>query len=104
MIYAKILIPVEYEGLRRVNTLIDYMENQLGDSSVFYRTDKSMIKFKSNSVLKMKDIYMYIEAKTFNYKLIVFDEDTKTETVLQVMDGTVQGEYKLPLFPEDYKF
>lgn len=104
MIYIRIRIPLLQEGLRRANEFIDELTVLLDDQRFDWNIPKDTVKIE----LIDRSYLTLVEHAIMKYFLYVgwhvFDEEHKTETINHITAGKLQGEYKLPLFPEDYKF
>ena len=104
MIYTKLIFrePTN-RNLTKLNELIEYLESKL-----YYKPDwntsKSVIKVKYESNSTTKNIIEHVLKNFRLVKLFTYNEEEKTETLMIIVDGFITGKYKLPLFPEDYKF
>ena len=103
MIYAKVLLPpLNEEALKVVNEYIDYLEEEC--YAVEWIPNKTLIKYKTESQEVGIDIMNYTMAVFETVRLNIYNEEAKTETIIQIQGGEAEGKFLIPLFPEDYKF
>lgn len=103
MIYAKVLFPpLSKELLVEVNELIDTIEGM--HLQITWIPNKTIIRFKCTYEKDLNRIKTYLRVAFDTYRLYYYDEEGKTETIIHVINDELKGEYRLPLFPEEYKF
>lgn len=103
MIYAKVLLPpLRQEELEVVNDYIDYLENEC--DAVEWIPNKTLIKYKTEDQEVGSDVMSYTMAAFETVRINVYNKEAKTETIIQIQGGEVEGKFLIPLFPEDYKF
>ena len=104
MIYIRIRIPLLQEGLRRSNEFISELDTLLDGQRFDWNIQKDTVKIE----LTDRSYLTLVEHAIMMHFLYVgwhiFDEEHKVETINHITAGKLQAEYKLPLFPEDYKF
>jgi hypothetical protein len=106
MIYANVLVSTyNAESVVEANKFIDFLLGLFNDWT-HWTPDKTAIKVKLNNdeSYLLDDVKNYLVENVKYSRLEIFNEEEKTETIMDIRDGKIEGTYLLPLFPENYKF